>query len=59
MIVYVVVCLSGHDDPVYHIFSTGELAKAYAFADKKRSHVLYDYELDNPARHEEPPPLMN
>lgn len=59
MMVYVVICLSGHDEPVTHIFSTAELAQAYANKDRARSHVLYDYLLDDPARHEEPLPKPN
>lgn len=50
-IVYVVVCVDGNKE-TRHIFSTQPRAQAYMDSDP-RSHVLYDYVLDCPERHEQ------
>lgn len=47
-VVWVVCCDPGD---VRHVFSTKEKAEAFMAADD-RAHVLYDYVLDSPERHE-------
>ena len=49
--VWVVTCIEPDGSDVRHIFSTPEKAQAYADSDP-RPHVLYDYVLDCPERHE-------
>jgi hypothetical protein len=50
-IVWVVLCLIADEPDVKHIFSTREAAVAYADQDP-RPHIIYDYALDMPERHE-------
>ena len=49
--VYVVSCIEPDGSDVRHIFSTQEKAQRFADQDP-RPHVLYDYLLDCPERHE-------
>lgn len=51
--VYCVICMDGdHARDLVHIFSTQELAQAFADKDTERDHVLYDYVIDCPERME-------
>lgn len=55
MMVYCVMCVDAETTCV-HIFSAKALAVAFADADgDDRLHIIYDYEVDNPARMEQPP----
>lgn len=53
-IVWVVICCADGEDDVRHIFSTKANAEAFMETDG-RVHVLYDYALDCPERHEGAP----
>jgi hypothetical protein len=56
--VWCVVCIArprpGEErgEETLHIFSSPERAQAFAAADADRAHVLYDYAVDCPERHE-------
>lgn len=50
--VYVVICCKPGEDQVRHIFSTVEHATAFCQRDTGRAHVMFDYLLDCPERHE-------
>lgn len=51
--VWCVVCVDEGTDPdIVHIFSSAEKAAEFCEADTHRSHVTYDYMIDNPARME-------
>jgi hypothetical protein len=49
--VWVVICVSPGKSDVTHIFSTMEKAETFCEKDS-RDHVVYDYILDTPERHE-------
>jgi hypothetical protein len=51
VIVYVVICVSDDGQETTHIFSTAEKAQAFIEQDE-RTHVVYDYVLDHPERHD-------
>ena len=53
--VWVVVCIEPGDErrETKHIFSTAAKAQAFCDGDKGRAHVVYDYAIDCPERHEE------
>ena len=51
--VFICICLDDRGNEDWHIFSTPELAQAYADRDTERSHVLTDYVIDCPERHDE------
>lgn len=53
MMVYCVMCVDD-EGTVVHIFSTQEIAEAFAVSDP-RFHVLYDYAIDHPERMEQVP----
>lgn len=51
--VYCVICMDGdHARDLVHVFSTQDLAQAFADKDTDRRHVLYDYVIDCPERME-------
>jgi hypothetical protein len=56
--VWCVVCIArpqtgeARGEETLHIFSTPEKARAFADADAERAHVVYDYAVDCPERHE-------
>ena len=51
--VWVVICMRSGEEDVRHIFSTQDKALLFMEDDCQRAHVLYDYVLDCPERHEE------
>lgn len=51
--VWCLICIEPDKSTTTHIFSSPELAQAYAATDP-RPHVLLDYVIDHPERMEEP-----
>jgi hypothetical protein len=51
MLVHCVLCTDDDDTSLVHIFSTKEQAEAFCERDT-RTHVVYDYVIDDPARME-------
>jgi hypothetical protein len=51
VMVYVAICIADDGDETTHIFSTKEASEQFCKSDQ-RKHVVYDYLLDSPARHE-------
>lgn len=49
--VFVVICLEPDGKEVRHIFSSREVCDAFCAKDG-RTHIIYDYVLDCPERHE-------
>lgn len=58
-IAYCLLCIADDGEETLHIFSSAERRATWANQDGDRSHVSYDYEVNNPDAFEKPRPRVN